>query len=127
MNAAVEAIRVLIVDDELLIREALRALLEVEPDLDVVGVAGNAQEAITLTETLEPTVAVLDLRIPGGGGEHVAQELQRRAPNTKVLAFSAFGDRDSIATMRSLGVAAYLVKGVSNAEIVDAIRKVGRT
>lgn len=121
-----EAIRVLIVDDEPIIREALRALLETEPDIDVVGVASDAGEAIALVELLEPTVTVLDVRLPGGGGEHVAHELRRKAPNTKLLAFSAYGDRDSIATMRSLGVAAYLVKGAPNADVVDAIRELGR-
>lgn len=123
---AQEPIRVLIVDDEAIIREALRALLETEPDIDVVGVAADAQEAIALVELLEPTVTVLDVRIPGGGGEHVAHELRRKAPNIKLLAFSAYGDRDSIATMRSLGVAAYLVKGAPNQDVVEAIRSLGR-
>lgn len=126
MSAQAESIRVLIVDDEPIIREALRALLETEPDIDVVGVATDAQEAIALVELLAPTVTVLDVRLPGGGGEHVAHELRRKAPETKLLAFSAYGDRDSIATMRSLGVAAYLVKGAPNADVIDAIRELGR-
>jgi DNA-binding NarL/FixJ family response regulator len=115
-------IRVLIVDDEPIIRDALSALLEIEPDIDVVGVATNAQEAIAMVELLEPTVTVLDVRLPGGGGEHVAHELQRIAPETKLLAFSAYGDHDSIATMRALGVAAYLVKGAPNQDVVESIR-----
>lgn len=123
MNAPSATVRVLIVDDEPVIREALRALLEFEPDMAVVGVATDAQEAIAMAELLDPSVTVLDVRMPGGGGEHVALELRRRAPNTKLLAFSAYGDRDSIAMMRSLGVSAYLVKGTSNAEIVATIRE----
>lgn len=126
MNAPASSVRVLIVDDEPVIREALRALLEFEADMDVVGVATNAQEAIAMAELLEPNVTILDVRMPGGGGEHVAHELRRRAPQTKLLAFSAFGDRESIAMMRSLGVSAYLVKGVSNTEIVTTIRQLGR-
>lgn len=118
-------VSVLIVDDEPVIREALRALLELEPDMHVVGVATDAQEAIALAQELAPTVTVLDVRMPGGGGEQVAHELRRRAPGTKLLAFSAFGDRDSITLMRSLGVSAYLVKGASNADILATIRELG--
>ena len=124
-DTAQAQIRVLIVDDEAIIREALRALLEHEPDIDVVGVAGDAQEAISLVERLSPHVTVLDVRLPGGGGELVAQELRRKAPETKVLAFSAYGDRDSITMMRALGAAAYLVKGAPNHEVVDTIRSLG--
>ena len=119
-------VRVLIADDEPLIGAALRALLEVESDIEVVALVTDAAAAIEAAERLNPAVTVLDIRMPGGGGVHVARELRARAPGTRLLAFSAYGDPGSIARMRGLGVSEYLVKGASNDEIVAAVRRLGR-
>ena len=117
-------LRVLIADDNPAIGEALRALLETEPDIDVLAVAADADEAIDLAHRHCPSVVVLDVRIPGGGGVRVARELRGLAPSMKLMAFSAHGDASSIAQMSSAGVTEYLVKGTPNAEIVAAIRRV---
>ncbi len=116
-------LRVLVADDNPVIGDALRALLETEPDIEVVAVAGNAGEAVELTELLSPEVAILDVRIPGGGGAWMAKEIRRRVPRTRLLAFSAHSDSRSIAQMASAGVTEYLVKGSPNTEIVAAIRR----
>ncbi|RZQ61357.1 response regulator [Amycolatopsis suaedae] len=116
---------VLIADDHPVIGAALCALLEPEPDLEVVGVAVDADEAISLAERHRPSVAVLDVRLPGGGGVRVARELRRRMPEVRLLAFSAHGDTGSIAQMTSAGVTEYLVKGTPNPEILAAIRRIG--
>ncbi|MFD5094176.1 response regulator transcription factor [Amycolatopsis thailandensis] len=113
----------LVADDNPVIGDALRALLETEPDIDVVAVALNAGEAVALAELLVPEVAVLDVRIPGGGGAWMAREIRRRVPQTRLLAFSAHSDTRSIAQMASAGVTEYLVKGSPNTEIVAAIRR----
>ncbi|OXM51160.1 response regulator [Amycolatopsis alba] len=113
----------LVADDNPVIGDALRALLETEPDIEVVAVAGNAGEAVELTELLSPEVAILDVRIPGGGGAWMAKEIRRRVPRTRLLAFSAHSDSRSIAQMASAGVTEYLVKGSPNTEIVAAIRR----
>jgi DNA-binding NarL/FixJ family response regulator len=118
-------LRVLIADDNPIIGEALRALLETEPDIDVLAVAADADEAINLAHRHSPSVVVLDVRIPGGGGVRVARELRRWAPAMKLMAFSAHGDPSSIAQMTSAGVTEYLVKGTPNAEILAAIRRLG--
>ncbi|WP_246258459.1 response regulator [Amycolatopsis anabasis] len=118
-------LRVLIADDNPVIGAALRALLETQPDIDVVAVAGDADEAINLAGRHSPEVVVLDVRLPGGGGARVARELRRCAPAPALMAFSAHGDARSIAEMTSAGVAEYLVKGTPNAEIIAAIRRVG--
>jgi DNA-binding NarL/FixJ family response regulator len=121
-----ERLRVLIADDNPVIGEALRALLETEPDIDVLAVAADADEAIEMAHRHLPTVVVLDVRIPGGGGVRVARELSRSSPAMKLMAFSAHGDAGSIAQMASAGVSEYLVKGTPNAEIVAAIRRLGK-
>src|SRR5947208_13114490 len=123
MSTTTLMVRVLIADDEPLIGEALRALLEVEPDMEVVAVASDAEQAISLAEQHEPAVMLLDVRMPGGGGLHVARELRSLSPKTKLIAFSAYGDAASIAQMKEVGVSEYLVKGAPNHEIVAAVRR----
>lgn len=117
-------LRVLVADDNPVIGDALRALLDSEPDIEVVAVAMDAGEAVALAELLSPEVAVLDVRIPGGGGAWMAREIRRRVPHTRLMAFSAHSDTRSIAQMASAGVTEYLVKGSPNTEIVAAIRRI---
>ncbi|MFD8492086.1 response regulator transcription factor [Amycolatopsis sp. NPDC059657] len=116
-------VRVLVADDNPIIGAALRVLLETEPDIEVVGVAADVDEALVLAERLSPAIAILDVRIPGGGGVRMARELPRRVPGIRLMAFSAHGDTRSIAQMASAGVTEYLVKGIANTEIIAAIRR----
>ncbi|MEU7894336.1 response regulator transcription factor [Nonomuraea sp. NPDC049152] len=113
---------VLIGDDEPMIREALSEVLRAEPDLDVVAVAGDAEEAIVLAERHLPAVAILDVRMPGGGA-HAARGIRSRSPRTAIMAFSAYGDARSVEEMWRAGVTEYLLKGVPNADIVAAVRR----
>ncbi|MFI9815991.1 response regulator [Saccharothrix variisporea] len=120
-------LRVLICDDDTLIGEALHDVLTAEPDLSVVAVARTADDAIALAERHSPDVAVLDVRMPGGGGPRVAREIRRRSPSTRLMAFSAHVDVAVVDEMRREGVLEYLVKGATNADIVATVRRVGRT
>jgi DNA-binding NarL/FixJ family response regulator len=117
---------VVVADDDPMIREALRDVLEAEPDLEVVAVACDTDEAIELTTRHTPAVVVLDVRMPGGGGSRVVREITPAAPNTRVLAFSAYADAAVLAEMKDLGVTDYLLKGVANTEIVAAVRRLGQ-
>ncbi|MET0237639.1 MAG: response regulator transcription factor [Kibdelosporangium sp.] len=117
-------LRVLVADDDPLIREALRDVLTAQPDLDVVAVAKDTDETIALTELHAPAVVVLDVRMPGGGGARAAREIGPRSPRTRILVFSAYADPAVIAEMKALGVTDYLLKGVTNAELVAAVRSV---
>jgi DNA-binding NarL/FixJ family response regulator len=119
-------LRVLISDDDVMIREVLKDVLDAESDIAVVAVAADVDEAIRLAEHHRPTVAVLDVRMPGGGGARAAREIARRSPGTAILAFSAYADRASIAGLAAAGVTEYLVKGAPNAAIVEAVRRLGR-
>lgn len=125
MSTAAARLNVLIADDDPMIREALREVLDAEPDMAVVGAAADADEAIDLAERLRPAVVVLDVRMPGGGGPRAAREILRNAPDTRILAFSAYDDSGTVAEMTRAGVVEYLLKGASIAEIVAAVRRAG--
>ncbi|GAA2654059.1 MULTISPECIES: response regulator [Nonomuraea] len=114
---------VLIGDDEPMIREALSEVLAAEPDLDVVAIACDAEESIALAVRHEPAVAILDMRMPGGGA-HAAREIRNRSPRTRIMAFSAYGDARSVEEMGRAGVTEYVLKGVPNRDIVAAVRRV---
>jgi DNA-binding NarL/FixJ family response regulator len=125
MNSPAPPVRVMICDDDAMIREALREVLDSEPDLTVVGAAADADEAIALAAELAPAVIVLDVRMPGGGGPRAAREILYRAPRTRILAFSAYDDSGTVAEMTRAGVVEYLLKGTPNTEIVAAVRRAG--
>ncbi|MFG3438142.1 response regulator transcription factor [Nonomuraea sp. NPDC047897] len=98
----------------------LREVLQAQPDLDVVAVAQDAEEAIHLAERHTPHVAILDVCMPGGGA-HAAREIRRRCPRTRIMAFTAYGDAGAVEEMRRAGVSEYLLKGLSNTDIVAAV------
>lgn len=85
-------IRVLLVDDQSLIRQGLKALLELEADLQIVGEADNGQAAIALVETLQPDVVLMDIRMPLVDGVAATREIEKRFTNTKVLVLTTFDD-----------------------------------
>lgn len=127
MTTASTRLNVLISDDDPMIREAMREVIDAEPDLKVVAVARDADEAISLAERHTPAVAILDVRMPGGGGTRAARGIRQRSPQTRLLAFSAYSDTAAIAEMRRVGVTEYLLKGAANAELVTAIRRLGQS
>jgi DNA-binding NarL/FixJ family response regulator len=115
--------RVLIADDDAMIRDVLRDVLDNEADLEVVAVARDAVEAVALAERHAPAVALLDVRMSGGGGVTAALEILRRSPSTRILAFSAYQDAAAMQEMAGAGAVEYLVKGIPNVEIVAAVRR----
>jgi DNA-binding NarL/FixJ family response regulator len=118
-------IRVLIADDEPALRHAIGELVEAEPELELVGSAAAAAEAAALARETRPDVAVLDVRMPGGGLE-ATRLIAEASPETAVLALSAYEDRATVIAMLQAGAVGYLVKGVPPEEIVDAIRRASR-
>jgi PAS domain S-box-containing protein len=118
-------LRVLIADDEEALRGALEALVAAETDLEVVATAGNAADAIELARKLEPDVALVDVRMPGGGDAATAG-IREASPGSRVLGLSAYEDRSSALSLLRAGAIGYLVKGAPPDEIVDAIRRAAR-
>jgi EAL domain-containing protein (putative c-di-GMP-specific phosphodiesterase class I)/CheY-like chemotaxis protein len=119
-------IRVLIADDEAVLRAALADLVHSDDSFELVGSARDADEAIALAEATHPEVALVDVRMPAGGGLRVVEQLRELAPQTRVLAHSAVDDRASVVRMLEGGAVGYLVKGTAPAEILSAIVRAAR-
>jgi DNA-binding NarL/FixJ family response regulator len=117
-------IRVLLVDDQSLIRQGLKALLELEPDLQVLGEAENGQTAIALVETLQPDVVLMDIRMPVMDGVAATREIVERFANTKVLVLTTFDDDEYVAQALRYGAMGYLLKDTPSEELAAAIRSV---
>jgi len=117
-------ITVLIVDDHAVLRDGLRALLERETDMRVVGEAEDGYKALAEIERLKPAVAVLDVSMAGLGGIEAAQLVHERYPQVKVLMLSAVSDVESVHRALRAGAMGYLTKFSATNEIADAIRKV---
>jgi DNA-binding NarL/FixJ family response regulator len=116
-------ITVVLADDDRTFSAALQEVIVTAPQLRLVGLAGDATEAVALAERHQPDVAVLDVRMPGGGVA-AAREMRRRSPATSIIALSAYEDRDNVASMVGAGAQAYLVKGrVTSDDVVRAIRQ----
>jgi signal transduction histidine kinase len=114
---------VLIAEDDPAVRAALSELISIEDELELVGAAADAQEAIDLAREHRPDVALVDVKMPGGGGSRAAREIRDLSPATKVVALSAYEDRTTVLEMLRAGAAGYLVKGTSAGEIIEAIRR----
>ena len=122
-----QKVSVLVADDDAAVCQALADLLADEPTLDLVGVVRTADEAIEAAASRQPDVAVLDVRMPGGGGPRAAREIALRSPLTRVIALSAYEEKASVFEMLVLGASGYLVKGASEHEIVEAIHRAVRS
>jgi len=116
-------IRVIVADDEPTIRDALADLFGGQESLELVGVAADADEAIELAGRTLPDVALLDVKMPGGGGPRAARVIRSLTPHTRIVALSAHEDRASVLEMLSAGVVAYVVKGASADEILETVRR----
>ena len=116
-------IRVLIADDEKGVREALADLIEASDGMTIVAVAADADEAIAAAVRVRPGIALVDVRMPGGGPK-ATRGILKGCPHTRVLALSASGSRDTVLEMLQAGAAGYLVKGILPSEVIAGIRHV---
>jgi EAL domain-containing protein (putative c-di-GMP-specific phosphodiesterase class I)/AmiR/NasT family two-component response regulator len=119
-----DTVRVLIADDDANIRAALRELLESEEGIAVVAVTPDAGTAVEAAARERPDVAILDVKMPGGGGPRAARGILASSPETRIVALSAYGDRASILEMLRAGASAYLVKGSMPDEVTRTIQRV---
>lgn len=116
-------VRVLVAEDEPIFRAALADLIAGQSSLELVGTAQDADEAVEIARRERPNVALLDVRMPGGGGPKATREICALLPETKVLALSAAGDRDAVFGMLRAGAIGYLLKDVSPEGLVRSITK----
>jgi DNA-binding NarL/FixJ family response regulator len=117
-------IRILLVDDQSLIRQGLKALLELELDLQVVGEAENGQTAIALIETLQPDIVLMDIRMPVMDGVAATREIVKRFASTKVLVLTTFDNDEYVSAALGYGALGYLLKDTPSEELAAAIRTV---
>ena len=117
-------IRVLIADDEPMIRAGLRAVLATAADIEVVGEAGDGRHAVELARRHRPTVAVLDIRMPAMNGIEAMAELRRTVPATRVIILTTFGEDDYILRALGGGAAGFLIKSGEPEELIIGVRAV---
>jgi DNA-binding NarL/FixJ family response regulator len=117
-------IKVIIADDHSLFREGTRSLIEQEPDMEVVGEAGDGEEAIKLVTELSPHVALIDIAMPKVNGIEATKQIKNNCPATAILILTAYDDDQYIFTLLEAGAAGYLLKNVSGKELANAIRAV---
>ncbi|HWF57406.1 MAG TPA: response regulator transcription factor, partial [Candidatus Dormibacteraeota bacterium] len=121
-----EVIRVLVCENDPVMRSALADLIGSFPGVELAGVAADADEAGVEAARVCPDVALLDVRMPGGGGPEAARLIRGHCPDTRLIAFSAHADRAVVIKMLLAGVTDYLVKGADDEELAEAIRRTGR-
>ena len=114
---------VVLADDHQVVRKGLRALLEAEEDLSVVGEAADGLEALGLVERFQPTVLVADVVMPGLSGPDVAREVRRRSPGTRTVILSMYANEAYVLEALTNGAYGYVVKEASAAEFLRAVRE----
>lgn len=125
-NTDSQTIRIVIVDDQNLIRETIQMYLSQEMDLEVVGYGENGATAIAQIEKLSPDVAILDLEMPDTDGNGIIKTICARFPNTKILVLSSHDDRQHINEAINAGAKGYLTKGTPAKELAHAVRSVNK-
>jgi two-component system response regulator NreC len=117
-------IRVVVVDDHAVVRSGLRLLLDANEDIEVVGEAGNATDAIFRARALKPDVMLLDVVMPGPSGIDVLPEVLKESPETKVLVLSMQDDPSYVREAFGAGASGYVLKEAADEEVVSAVREI---
>lgn len=119
-------IRVLLVEDHLIVREGLRVLLSVEKDMEVVGEADDGRQAVALSLKLKPDVILMDVAMPKLNGLEATRQILKATPATKILILSAHSDHAYIEHFTQIGAAGYLAKQTAALDVLRAIREVNQ-
>jgi DNA-binding NarL/FixJ family response regulator len=119
------ALRVSLIDDHEVVRAGLKALIDSQDDMTVVGEAGSVEEGVRRVGFDEPDVVVLDVRLPDGSGVEACRDIRERFPDVKVLMLTSFADEEALLAAIMAGAAGYVLKRVKSVELVDDIRRVG--
>src|SRR5690242_20196822 len=120
------AIRVLIVDDQQLMREGLASLLKIQDGLQIVGIAANGQEAVEQAMSERPDVILMDVRMPVLDGVTATGQIHRQLPNCKILMLTTFNDDAYVLEALQLGASGYLLKDLPARDLAQSIQAVHR-
>ncbi len=118
------AVRVFLLDDHEIVRRGVKELLEAEGDLEVVGEAGTAAEALARIPPTRPDVAVLDVRLPDGDGVEVCRDIRSAHPDIQCLMLTSFADDEALFQAIMAGASGYVLKQIKGADVVEAVRSV---
>ena len=118
-----EEITVLLTDDHAIVRQGVRAFLETQPDIKVIGEAGSGEEAIPLCESLAPDIVLMDLLMPGMGGVEATRRVKAISPRTQVIVLTSYHEDEHVVPAIRAGALSYLLKDAAPGEIATAIRK----
>ncbi len=121
-----EPITILIVDDHTIVRQGVRTLLDLHPDLQVVGEAENAEAALPLVEELVPDVVLLDLLLPGMNGVEATRRIKRISPRTQIVVLTSYIEDEHLFPALRAGALSYLLKDIRPRELAESIRKAAR-
>ncbi|QEA30555.1 response regulator transcription factor [Microbacterium sp. CBA3102] len=118
------AIRLLIADDQALVRGALGALLDLEPDLDVIGMASEGAEAVRLATELRPDVCLMDIQMPGMDGVEATRRIREASAGTRVLVVTTFARPGYLRSALDAGASGFIVKDTPAEQLAEAVRRV---
>src|SRR6185295_6324583 len=119
-----QKITVLLADDHTVVRAGLRALLEAEEDINVVGETENGREAVRMAKHLQPDVVVMDIAMPSLNGLEATRQVTRESPKSRVLILSSYSNDEYVQQLTDAGSTGYLVKQTAAQDLVAAIREV---
>jgi len=117
-------IKILLVEDHVVVRQGTRQLLEREQDLEVIGEAGDGEEAVQLASQLKPDVIIMDVAMPKLSGVEATKQIKKLLPSTMVLVLTGYDYDEYIFSLLEAGAAGYLLKDVNGDQLIDAIRAV---
>jgi DNA-binding NarL/FixJ family response regulator len=123
-TAASAPIKVFLLDDHEVVRRGVASLLDTEPDIQVIGEASTAQQALARIPALRPDVAVLDVRLPDGNGVAVCREIRSQMPEVACLMLTSFADDDALFDAVMAGAAGFVLKQIHGTDLVGAVRTV---
>ena len=121
-----EPITILIVDDHAVVRQGVRTLLDMHPDLQVVGEAESAEAALPLVEELVPDVVLLDLLLPGMNGVEATRQMKQVSPRTQIVVLTSYAEDEHIFPALRAGALSYLLKDIRPRELAESVRKAAR-
>ena len=121
-----DSLRVVLVDDHEVVREGLRALLDSEDGIDVVGEAGTVSDAVRRVGYESPDVVVLDVRLPDGSGIEACREIRARWPEVRVLMLTSFADDEALFSSIMAGASGYVLKQIKGSDLISSVQRVGR-
>jgi DNA-binding NarL/FixJ family response regulator len=119
-------LRILLVDDHEVVRVGLRALIERQAGMEIVGEAGTVREAVSQADKLAPDVVLLDIRLPGGDGLEVCHQIKTRRPETRIVVLTSFPDDEVLFDAIANGADGYVLKQIGSDELIRALERVGR-